>query len=144
MKNLTLTPKQLLRPWSLYNGFEEEMNNLLGNITSDTTFSPAIDLVETDGAFEINADVPGISKDEINIEVADNVITIKGERKKEKEINEKNAHRIERTYGAFRRAFQIPGGFDHSNVQAEFGDGVLKVTLPKPKEKQPRRIEVKG
>ena len=143
MNSLTLTPRHALGPWSIIDGIDEEMNRLFGKAGSERRFSLAIDLVETETDFEIHADVPGIAKEEIRIEVADDVITIKGQRAKEETTNERNAHRIERSYGSFQRAFEIPGGFEHENVEAKFTDGVLKITLPKLKEKQPKRIEVK-
>jgi HSP20 family protein len=144
MKSLTLRPSHALRPWGLLNEVGEEMGRLMGDFATDTNYSPAIDLTETDASYVIEADVPGISKDDIGIEISDDVVTIKGERQKKEETSDKNVHRIERTYGAFSRSFQIPGGFEHDAVEAQFNNGVLNVTLPKLKEKQPKRIEVKG
>jgi HSP20 family protein len=106
-------------------------------------YAPAMDIRETDEAYIVEADVPGLRRDDIQLEVADNVLTIKGERKDEKQEKEKNYHRVERHFGSFVRSVAIPGGIDSSKVSARFDSGVLTVTLPKPEQSRPRRIEVK-
>lgn len=106
-------------------------------------FAPAMDIQETEDAYIVEADVPGLKKDEVHIEVADNVLTIKGERKSEQEQKEKNFHRVERSFGSFARSVALPAGFDNTKVSAKFENGVLTITLPKPEERKPRRVEVK-
>ncbi len=106
-------------------------------------YAPAMDVRETDDAYIVEADVPGMKKEDVHIEVADNVLTIKGERKDEKEEKDKNYHRIERSFGSFARSVALPAGFDGNKVTAKFENGVLTVTLPKPDERKPRRVEVK-
>jgi len=106
-------------------------------------FAPAMDIHETEDAYVVEADVPGLKKDDIHLEVADNVLTIKGERKEQKEEKEKNYHRVERSFGSFARSVALPNGIDGTKVSAKFEDGVLKVTLPKHEASKPRRVEVK-
>ena len=120
----------------------EQFNKPLGWVDS-SRYAPAMDIHETDDDYIVEADVPGLKKDEVHIEVADNVLTIKGERKEQKEQKEKNYHRVERTFGSFARSVALPNGFDSSKVTAKFADGVLTVTLPKQEERKPRRVEVK-
>lgn len=95
-------------------------------------WTPAIDVHEDENQYTLTADLPGLKKEDISLTVMDNVITLKGERKQEAEKKEKGYHRIERSYGSFQRAFQIPGGVEGSKVDARFENGVLTVTLPKP------------
>jgi len=135
---------QWIAPWGFPNDFGrlwEEFNNF--GVAQQRQFVPAIDIRETEDAYIVEADVPGMKKDEVHIEVTDNVLTIKGERKSESEEKRKDFHRVERQYGTFRRSVTVPGGFEHDNVEAKFDDGVLRITLPKPPERKPRRIEVK-
>jgi HSP20 family protein len=121
----------------------EQFGNSFGWIAEPGRYAPAMDVRETDEAYIVEADVPGMKKDDIHLEVADNVLTITGERKDEKEEKDKNYHRIERHFGSFVRSVAIPGGIDSNKVSAKFENGVLTVTLPKPEESRPRRIEVK-
>jgi HSP20 family protein len=132
--------------WDLDEDFKRAFGEGFGEMMPwrGERFTPAMDVQETEDSYVVEADIPGIKKDEIHIEVADNVLTIKGERKRETDKKEKDYHRIERTYGAFRRSVQIPGGFKHDAVDARFEDGVLRVTLPKPDEAKPKRITVKA
>ena len=131
-------------PWDLqheldrfFNGFGEDIGYF------PKQFTPATDVMETDDAFIVEADIPGMKKEDVHIEVADNVLTIKGERKSEHEEKRKDYHRVERRHGSFRRTVSIPGGIKRDDVEAKFEDGVLTVTLPKLDEAKPRRIDVK-
>jgi HSP20 family protein len=138
-----------LSPWPTLRDLEHQFNRLFGELSRDLdwydrgVWSPAVDLRETDQAYIIEADLPGMKKEEIELSVVDNVVTLKGERKFENEVKDKGYHRVERRYGAFQRAFEIPGGFDGSKVEAQFKDGVLHITLPKREEAKPKQIEVK-
>lgn len=133
-------------PWSLQN----EVNRMFEGFGAPfawgeaNAYAPAMDVRESDDAFVVEADVPGMKKEDVQIEVADNVLTIKGERKDEQEESRRNFHRVERQFGSFLRSVSVPGGFDASRVSAKFENGVLTVTLPKPEERKPRRIEVKA
>jgi len=137
-----------LSPWSALRDLEGQFNRLFGELNRDYDvfergWAPAVDLQETEEAYTLEADLPGLKKEDIELSAVDNMITLKGERKHEEEMKENGYHRIERRYGTFQRAFEIPGGFDADKIQARFEDGVLHVTLPKREETKPRHIEVK-
>ncbi len=106
------------------------------------------DVVETDDAVKITADLPGLTEKEIDVTLADGVLTIKGERKTEKESDEgdKHYHRVERSYGAFERAMSLPTDVDENKIVADFKNGVLELTLPKKPEakKKAKKIQVKA
>ena len=137
-----------LSPWAPLRDIEGQFNRLFGELArdydlSDRGWAPAIDLKEDEQEYTLEADLPGMKKEEIDITVVDNVITLKGERKHETETKEKGYHRVERRYGSFERTFELPGGFDANKINAHFDNGVLKVTLPKREETKPKQIEVK-
>ncbi len=106
------------------------------------TFLPAVDILETDGAFVVTADLPGLNKDDIDVSIEDNVLTVSGERKFEKNEDEGTFRRVERSYGTFRRSFALPRGVDPSKVEAKFEDGVLTLNLPKSELAKSRKITV--
>jgi HSP20 family protein len=103
---------------------------------------PAMDLVETDDHLVLRADLPGLDKDEVEIEVKDNVLTVSGERKAEHQESSNGYHRVERSYGRFSRSLSLPQGVDADQVQAEFDKGVLEVRIPKPVERKPHRVQI--
>jgi HSP20 family protein len=103
---------------------------------------PPMDLVEADDHFVLKADLPGLSDDDVAIEVQDGTLKISGERKEEHERNERGWYRVERSFGAFSRSLTLPDGVDPNGIKAEFHDGVLEVRIPKPEERKPRRIEI--
>ena len=105
---------------------------------------PAIDVTETDGQIEITAELPGLEEKDVQVNVADNVLTIRGEKKAEKEDKQKDYHVVERSYGSFYRAFELPAGVDADKIKADISKGVLKVTVPKPAPKQAKKIDVKA
>jgi HSP20 family protein len=105
---------------------------------------PAMDLVETDEAMVLRADLPGLKRDDIEIEVKDNVLTVSGERKAEHEDKGEGYYRVERAFGRFARSLDLPQGIDASGVKAEFNDGVLEVRIPKPEERKPQKVEIGG
>ncbi|HUK35590.1 MAG TPA: Hsp20/alpha crystallin family protein, partial [Vicinamibacterales bacterium] len=104
---------------------------------------PAVDIQETDNEFILKADLPDVKKDDVKVALENGVLTVEGERKKEKEEKGKRFHRIERAYGKFVRHFTLPTEVDAANVKAEFKDGVLNVQLPKAAIAKPRAIDVK-
>lgn len=137
-----------LSPWAPWREIEGQINRMFGELARDYDFfdrvwSPAVDLREDENSYMLEADLPGMKKDEIEVTVVDNVVTLKGERKHESESKEKGIHRIERRYGAFERSFEIPGGFDADKINAHFENGVLKITLPKREEAKPKQVEIK-
>ena|SRR5436190_4160220 len=103
---------------------------------------PAMDLVETDDHLVLKADLPGISKDDVNIEVKDSVLTVAGERKAEHDERADGYYRIERAFGGFSRSLTLPPGIDGSAISADFTDGVLEVRIPKPEERKPQRVRI--
>jgi HSP20 family protein len=105
-------------------------------------WAPAVDVQETDGAYTVKADLPDVKKEDVAVEVHEGTLTIRGERKQEKEEKGKKFHRIERAYGQFVRSFSMPGEIDAAKVQAQFKDGVLTVTLPKTPAATPKKIAV--
>jgi HSP20 family protein len=98
---------------------------------------PRVDVRESEKEFVIHAELPGLAKDQVNVELDKGVLTISGERKFEKKDEKEQFHRIERSYGKFQRSFAVPEGLDPNNIQATFNDGVLEVTMPKPEVKTP-------
>ncbi|UCG71858.1 MAG: Hsp20/alpha crystallin family protein [Chromatiales bacterium] len=104
---------------------------------------PAADIAETDKAYIIKAELPEVSREDVEVSVHDGVITIKGERRYEKTDDTEKQHRIESFYGQFSRSFCLPPDVDQGGISAESKDGVLKVYLPKVEAEQPKSIEVK-
>jgi len=105
---------------------------------------PPMDLVEADDHFVLKADLPGLSEEDVSIEIQDDTLTISGERKTEHEQRERGWYRIERSFGSFSRSLSLPEGVDADAVSAEFDRGVLEIRIPKPEERKPRRIAIKG
>ena len=107
-----------------------------------TLWAPEVDIVDEKDQIRVKADVPGMKKDEIEINVENDVLTIKGEKKEEKEIRERDFIRSERYYGVFHRSFTLPSSVDASKVNASYKDGVLEITLPKREGAKPKQIKV--
>lgn len=105
-------------------------------------WKPAIDIEESNGNLVVNAEIPGMTKEEIKVSVQDDVLTISGERKRENEKKDKMFHRIERCYGEFHRMIRLPATVDVDKVKAAYKDGVLQVILPKPESLKPKNIDV--
>jgi HSP20 family protein len=103
---------------------------------------PAMDLVEADDHYLLRADLPGVSEDDVKIEVENDVLTVSGERKAEHEQQGEGYHRLERAYGLFSRSMTLPDGVDPEAVEAKFERGVLEVRIPKPEQRKPRRVSI--
>ena len=103
---------------------------------------PPMDLVEVDDHFVLRADLPGLGPDDVNLEVEDNVLTISGERKAEHETKGEGYYRIERSAGHFRRSLTLPEGVDLEHIAANFDKGVLEISIPKPEQRKPRKLEI--
>jgi HSP20 family protein len=108
------------------------------------SFYPTANLAETEGQFEVTLDLPGMKPDEIKVEMHQGNLLISGERKEEKEEKGKTYHRVERSYGEFRRTIALPAAVDEGKIDAKFCDGVLRVTLPKSEKVKPKQITVKS
>ena len=106
-------------------------------------WTPRVDIAETDKAFVIKAEVPEVKKEDVAITVNNGVLSIRGERKQEKEDEGKTFHRVERCYGAFTRSFTLPENVDEKNIKATFKDGMLSLDIPKVAKALPQAIEVK-
>jgi HSP20 family protein len=104
---------------------------------------PSMDISETDKVLEITAELPGLEKKDIELNVADNLLTIRGEKKNEREEKNKDYHLVERSYGSFARSVELPSGVKIEDIAAEIADGVLKITVQKPAPKQAKKIEIK-
>ena len=124
----------------------EDFGRGFPSLTRETAreLMPAIDVTESDGEIEITAELPGLEEKDVQINVADNVLTIRGEKKAEKEDKQKDYHLIERSYGSFYRSLELPAGVDVDKIKAHISKGVLKVTVPKPAAKQAKKIDVKS
>lgn len=104
---------------------------------------PRMDVSETDKAIEVVAELPGLEAKDVQLNLADNVLTIRGEKKSEREEKQKDYHLVERSFGSFARSVQLPDGVAAEDVTAEIAKGVLKVTVKKPAPKQSKQIEIK-
>jgi HSP20 family protein len=138
-------------PFRDLNLLQDRMNRLFDdagrNWKSDepaatTTWSPSVDIFETQGEIVVKAELPGMDRSDIGLNIENNVLTLKGERRFEKETKEENYHRIERAYGAFSRSFSIPATVDEEKIRADYKDGVLKIVLPKKEQAKPKRIQI--
>jgi HSP20 family protein len=112
------------------------------NQAATRNWVPAMDLAETEDQLVLRADLPGLGRDDIDIEVKDNVLTISGERKAEHERKGEGFHRVERSFGRFSRSLGLPRGIDAKSVTASFENGVLEVRMPKPEERKATRVEI--
>ncbi len=106
-------------------------------------WSPTVDVKETGDTLEFMVELPGLSKDDIEITLENNVLTLSGERKFEKEAKGETYHRMERSYGAFSRSFTLPASFRTDKVDANFAEGVLHIRLPKMEASKPRKISIR-
>ena len=129
----------------------EKMNRLFEDaVTSrgeekdliSSTWSPAVDIYENENELVLTAEVPGLEEKDVEIKIEDNTLSVRGERKFEKETKEENYHRIERSYGTFYRSFTLPNAIDQDKIQAEHENGVLKITMPKRTELKPRKVKI--
>ena len=107
-----------------------------------TSWSPSVDIFETEGEIVVKSELPGMDRKDITLHLENNVLTLRGERKFEKETKEENYHRIERSYGNFSRSFSIPATVDEEKIRADYKDGVLKIVLPKKEQAKPKQIKI--
>lgn len=107
-----------------------------------TTWDPPVDIFENDHEVVVKAELPGMSANDIDLKLENNILTLRGERRFEKEAKEENYHRIEREYGVFARSFALPTAINGDKVTAQYKDGILQVVLPKPEERKPKQINV--
>ena len=134
--------------------FQHEMNRMVNEFfgggngdaagTGLSSWTPAVDIHETEDGFVIKAELPGVSKDDVSIDVHQNTLTLRGQRKHEAEVKQDKYHRVERAYGSFQRSFVLPTVVDQDKVQATYKDGVLELHLPKSEAAKPKRIAING
>src|SRR5215467_10772515 len=107
-----------------------------------TSWSPSVDIFETEGEIVVKSELPGMDRKDITLHLENNVLTLRGERKFEKETKEENYHRIERSYGNFSRSFSIPATVEEEKIRADYKDGVLKIVLPKKEQAKAKQIKI--
>jgi HSP20 family protein len=132
---------------------QERMNRLFDQTLARTrgeeeegiatsTWMPSVDIYETPDQVVLKAELPGLTREDIDINVRNNTLTLRGERKFEREVKEENYLRIERAYGSFQRSFTLPATIQQDKIKAVFKDGVLEVSLPKAEEARPKQIKI--
>ena len=132
----------LMKPEPFSREVDRLFDTFFGQERDARRWIPPMDLVEAEDHFVLKADLPGLSDGDVKIEVVDDTLTISGERKAEQERKERGWYRIERSFGSFSRSLTLPEGIDAEGIKAEFHNGVLEVSIPKPEERKPRRIEI--
>jgi HSP20 family protein len=141
-----------LNRWEPFRGaatLQEQVNRLFGNVLEHsgeesnlTSWAPAVDIYETEHELVVKADLPEVNPKELDIRVENNLLTIRGERKFEKKVNEDNYLRVERAYGSFSRSFSLANTVDAEAIRADYQNGVLTLTIPKREEAKPKQIKV--
>lgn len=128
---------------------QERMNRLFDETFSGTkigelggVWSPVVDVYETNSSIVLKAELPGIEKDDVTVEVDGSTLFLKGERRFEKDVKEENYHRMERFYGVFQRVFELPGIIDRDSISAKYNDGVLEIRFPKTQEAGSKQTKV--
>ena len=123
--------------------FEQTLTRSRGEEgVSATTWTPAVDIYETADMIVMKAELPGVAREDIQIQIDGNTLTLRGERRFAKDVQEESYLRIERAYGSFHRAFTLPAGVQQDRVRALFKDGVLELSLPKAEEAKPKKIAI--
>ncbi|MGC1415105.1 MAG: Hsp20/alpha crystallin family protein [Candidatus Acidiferrum sp.] len=141
-----------LNRWEPFRGtatLQEQVNRLFGNVLEHggeesnlTTWAPAVDIYETEHELVVKADLPEVDPKDLDIRVENNILTIRGERKFEKKVNEENYLRVERAYGSFSRSFSLANTVNSEAIKADYQNGVLTLTVPKREEAKPKQIKV--
>jgi HSP20 family protein len=141
-------------PMGNFQSFQDEMNRMFNEFfrggTGEEagwglrTWTPPVDIYETDDALVLKAELPGVSRDDVSIEIHQNTLILRGQRKHETEVKEEHYHRVERAYGTFQRSFMLPTQVDQEKVQATYHDGVLELRLPKSEAAKPKRVAITG
>jgi len=141
-----------LNRWEPFRGaaaLQEQVNRLFGNVLEHsgeesnlTSWAPAVDIYETEHELVVKADLPEVDPKELDIRVENNLLTIRGERKFEKKVNEDNYLRVERAYGSFSRSFSLANTVNAEAIKADYQNGVLTLTIPKREEAKPKQIKV--
>jgi HSP20 family protein len=141
-----------LNRWEPFRGgatLQEQVNRLFGNVLEHsgeesnlTSWAPAVDIYQTEHELVVKADLPDVDTKDLDIRVQNNILTIRGERKFEKKVNEENYLRVERAYGSFSRSFSLANTVNAEAIKADYHNGVLTLTIPKREEAKPKQIKV--
>jgi len=136
-------------PFDTFLAAQEDLNRLFrkgwlrgGSLIESGKWAPAVDIYETADSIVVEAELPGVDPKEINVSIEDGVLSIKGERKHEKEVKEENYYRVERAYGVFERSFHLPSDVDADKIKATYENGVLKAIVPKKEARKPKSIPI--
>ncbi|OIO71722.1 MAG: heat-shock protein [Zetaproteobacteria bacterium CG1_02_53_45] len=134
-------------PWQELESMNRQLNRLLDDNVNPMKrdagqWLPSVDIKETEASIKIQADLPGIEKKDVKLEIKDGVLSISGERHYEKDVQEENIHRIERSYGSFSRSFSLPRNIDPDKVEADMKDGVLEIRLTKRESAKARTVAI--
>jgi HSP20 family protein len=132
-------PFKSFRPF--YRGLEGVFDDTAATATNGT-WHPSVDVYENENAYVLKAELPGVNKEDIKLDINNNTLTLKGEKKFEEKTEKENYVRIERSYGSFTRTFMLPDKVDTENIKANYKDGVLEIVLPKKEEAKPKEIKV--
>lgn len=122
--------------------FDTYFSDANGEDLASRTWTPPVDIQETDEAYRLHAELPGLKKEDVQITLENNVLRLSGERKFEKDVKQDSYHRIERVYGTFSRSFALPHQVSSDKVEAKFDNGVLSIVVPKAEQAKPRRITI--
>lgn len=145
-RDLSAFPSDVLSMRKEFNSlFERFFHGDLSDTTSAFTSAwiPAVDIAERENDFVVRMELPGVTKEDVKISMQEGILTVKGEKKQERESKASDYHRVERSYGSFQRSFTLPTAIKAENIDASFSDGVLNIALPKAEEAKPKQIDVK-
>ena len=147
MNRMLLSNPRLARSFgNLATDVENMVDRLFGDTHDDSggsMFVPRLDVLESDSAFEVHVDLPGVKPDDVSVEVKEDQLTIAGSRQRMSEEGNRRYHRVERMNGAFTRTVVLPSSVDHDKIEADYSHGVLHITLPKAVAAQPRKIQIR-
>lgn len=132
--------------WSIQDEINRTFDNFFGRTEreewTESRWAPAVDISENKDDLMVNVEVPGMKKEDIKVTIQDGILTVRGERKQEKEEKDKSLHRVERSYGSFCRSFTLPTTVQGDKIKANYKDGVLMIALPKVEEAKPKEISI--
>ncbi len=129
-------------PFNGLRQFEDALTRMMSEPRTGRPWSPAVDIIETENELVVKADLPDVRLEDIDVQVENQTLTLKGHRKFERDGGEKGYHRIERQYGSFVRSFSVPSTVDTEKVGADYKNGVLTISLPKKETAKPRQVKV--
>lgn len=155
MANITRYTQPTFGGLNMFDDFDRLIDGVLGNMrltvqpsagqrATGSMFTPHLDITETETGVQVTAELPGLEAADVQLDITDNILTLKGEKKSQSEEKTKTFYRQERTYGSFTRRIALPAEVDTDNVDATFKNGILSITLPKTEKSQPKQISIKS